>query len=140
MTRLSQKPGVQSTLILSRSTGAIVRTSGLVSTILDEFSDGDLTGSPTATKEKHEVLSSPQRNGTSTIGRRDSGARERGGLRSADDVARLVWTFFSSAGGMVEEMMGTEDEVKMLRLRTKRNELLIVPGEYHITSQVCSKD
>jgi len=50
-------------------------------------------------------------------------------LKSAEDVARLVWGFFGAAGGMVEEMMGEKDEVRLLRVRTRRNEVVIYPGE-----------
>jgi len=62
----------------------------------------------------------------------EEGNSGKGGLRNAEDVARLVWKLFSTAGETVDEMMGTEDEVKLLRLRTKRNELVIVPGEWRV--------
>lgn len=59
---------------------------------------------------------------------RDEEHNGRNGLRSAEEVAKLVWKFFGAAGETAEEMMGVEDEVKLLRLRTRRNELVIVPG------------
>ncbi|KAI9722536.1 MAG: hypothetical protein M1828_004531 [Chrysothrix sp. TS-e1954] len=130
LTRLSQKPGVQSTLILSRSTGAIVRASGLLSTNVDNTSDGTMPASPTTTRNSRGSFS--HANGGTRHGL-DS-ERQEGGLRSAEDVSRLVWGFFSSAGSMVEEMMGKEDGVRLLRLRTKRNELVIVPGRWQSTS------
>lgn len=102
LARLSQRPGVQSTLILSRDTGAIVRSTGLL-TAEDIAEEGDA------------VL-----NGVDTEGKQK-------GTRNAEDVARLVWNFVKGAGTTAEEMNGENDEVKLLRLRTKKNELVIVP-------------
>jgi dynein light chain roadblock-type len=39
----------------------------------------------------------------------------------------MVWSFIKAAGSLVEGL-DREDEVKLLRLRTKKNELVIVPG------------
>ncbi|KAF2202136.1 hypothetical protein GQ43DRAFT_439984 [Delitschia confertaspora ATCC 74209] len=108
LTRLSQKPGVQSTLILSRETGAIVRTSGLVSSSSDANPNSTLPPSADNTVDGY------------TNGRKESG------IHSAEDVARMVWSFLTAAGSLVEEL-DSEDEVKLLRLRTKKNELVIVP-------------
>lgn len=59
----------------------------------------------------------------------------KGQLRNADEVARAVWKFFSAAGGCVEEMVGKgqkegEDEVRLLRMRLRRSELVVVPGAF----------
>ncbi|PNS14822.1 hypothetical protein CAC42_2051 [Sphaceloma murrayae] len=105
--RLAQKPGVQATLVLSRQSGAIVQSSGL---------------------EKADVNEGDQ--GTS----RQDGVTERMGattmiLRPVEDIARLVFEYVSASSKMAREVNGTkEDELKLLRMRTKRNELVIVPG------------
>jgi dynein light chain roadblock-type len=109
LTRLSQKPGVQSTLVLSRENGAIVRTSGLIS--------NSTTSNPNSTL--------PASTDNSADG--FSNGRKESGIQSAEDVARMVWSFLSAAGSLVEGL-DAEDEVKLLRLRTKKNELVIVPG------------
>ncbi|OQO02113.1 hypothetical protein B0A48_11665 [Cryoendolithus antarcticus] len=103
LARLAQRPGVQSTLILSRDTGAIVRSTGLI-TAEDLAEDGEdaVNGS----------------NGSDTA---------KKGTRKADEVAHLVWTFVKNAGTTTTGLNGESDEVKLLRLRTKRNELVIVP-------------
>jgi len=113
LTRLGQKPGVQSTLILSRETGAIVRTSGLIS---NSSSANPNTTLPASAESKIEGYSN---------GRKESG------IHSAEDVARMAWTFVNSAGSMVEEL-DKEDEVKLLRLRTKKCELVIVPDSKYL--------
>lgn len=48
-------------------------------------------------------------------------------MQSAEDVASAVWKFLGAAGSLVDGL-DKEDEVKLLRLRTKKNELVIVPG------------
>lgn len=48
-------------------------------------------------------------------------------MQSAEDVASMVWSFLSAAGTLVDGL-DKEDEVKLLRLRTKKNELVIIPG------------
>lgn len=113
LARLSQKPGVQSTLIISRDTGAIVRTSGLVSR--DEAID------PESALPASDIAV----NGYT--GRDGENVR---GLQNAEDVARLVWNFVNVAGGLVQDLNGAQDdELKLLRLRTKKSELVIVPGK-----------
>jgi dynein light chain roadblock-type len=42
----------------------------------------------------------------------------------------LVWSFLKAAGSLVDGL-NKEDEVKLLRLRTKKNELVIVLGTRH---------
>lgn len=39
----------------------------------------------------------------------------------------MVWSFLNAAGDLLDGM-DKEDEVKLLRLRTKKKELVIVPG------------
>ncbi|KAL6710832.1 hypothetical protein ACN47E_007889 [Coniothyrium glycines] len=108
LTRLSQKPGVQSTLILSRENGTIIRTSGLISNSSSVNPNTTLPASNEATPD------------TYINGRRESG------IQSAEDVASMVWSFLTAAGALVDGL-DKDDEVKLLRLRTKKNELVIVP-------------
>ncbi|KAI9670900.1 MAG: hypothetical protein M1817_003785 [Caeruleum heppii] len=119
LTRLSQKAGVQSTLVLSRSTGAIVRTSGLISSSTSPNPNSVLpASSPSPAPTSGNGIS----DGVST-GPNRSG---NGGMHNAEQLAQMVHAFVSSAGGLVKGLDG-EDEVKLLRLRTRRNELVIVP-------------
>lgn len=105
LARLSQRPGVQSTLILSRDTGAIVRSTGLITA---------------------EDISEESESASNGIGGTDTEGKKKG-TRSAEAVARLVWNFVKNAGETTEELNGESDEVKLLRLRTKKNELVVVP-------------
>ena len=51
-------------------------------------------------------------------------------MSSAENVAKLVYAFVTAAGAMVDGLAGGEheDEAKLLRVRTKKNELVIFPG------------
>ncbi|KAF3046062.1 hypothetical protein E8E12_010765 [Didymella heteroderae] len=114
LTRLSQKPGVQSTLILSRDTGAIVRTSGLISTSSSASSNDALP------RESNETLVDNYANG-----------RTESGIQSAEEVASAVWKFFGAAGSLIGGL-DKDDDLRLLRLRTKKNELVIVPDPHYI--------
>lgn len=115
LARLSQRPGVQSTLILSRDTGAIVRSSGLVTP--DEITED--AAAPTT--------------GAYVNGNEEEVKKK--GTRNAEEVARLVYGFVKSVGTMIEELNGDNDEAKLLRIRTKKNELVVVPGMLRMSGQ-----
>ena len=118
LVRLSQRPGVQSTLILSRENGAIVRSSGLV-TAEEAEEEG---AAPTA---NGTYLNS---NSTQADGAGEGESRKRrSGTRKAEEVANLVYRFMKNVGDMVEELNGENDEGKLIRLRTKKNEVVVVP-------------
>lgn len=114
LARLSQRPGVQGTLVLSRDTGAIVQSSGLITD--DENGDGEAA--------RPRSSDATNTNGT------DNEAPKKG-TRRVEDVAGLVWRFAQSTASMIEELNGGSDEAKLLRVRTKKNELVIVPGMSH---------
>ncbi|KAK0939575.1 hypothetical protein LTR29_008824 [Friedmanniomyces endolithicus] len=119
LARLSQRPGVQSTLILSRETGAIVRSSGLITA--EELAEEDIaaaSGAPPATNNAGET------NGTDNA---DANNTRKKGTRNAEDVARMVWEYVKTVSLLVEELNGSHDEAKLLRVRTKRNEIVVVP-------------
>ncbi|KAB2579260.1 Dynein light chain-related protein [Lasiodiplodia theobromae] len=116
LTRLSQKAGVQSTLVLARDTGAIVHTSGFTST--------------SAAANPNTTLPAPAENAANGTAAATAppltNGKQETGMRSAEDVARMVHSFVEAAGELVKNLE-EEDEVKLLRLRTKKNELVIVP-------------
>lgn len=108
LSRLSQKAGVQATLILSRETGAIVRSSGLVSR--DDSSNAEST--------------LPASNGLTDD-------RTDGAMPNAEHVAEVVWKFAKAAGDMLQELSNSpDDDVRLLRLRSKNKEYVIFPGKH----------
>lgn len=111
LNRLSQKAGVQSTLVLERETGAVVRMSGAIST----------ASSLNSSQSRHESTTISALDDTPTGANKEP--------TKAEEVASMVWGFINTASGLVTGLDG-DDEVKLLRLRTKKNELVIVPGEW----------
>jgi dynein light chain roadblock-type len=118
LTRLSQKPGVQSTLLLSRTNGAIVRTSGLISKS-GSVNPNSALPAPTDDTEAY------------------TNGRQEGGMQSAEDVAWLVFKFVDAAGTLVDGL-DKEEEVRLLRVRTRKNELVIVPSMPYSQGIVCN--
>ncbi|KZF20885.1 hypothetical protein L228DRAFT_270152 [Xylona heveae TC161] len=166
LNRLSQKPGVQSVLILSRETGAIIRSSGLPSSTTNSNPNSALPPSISADQINGNQTSSSVGIDTGLVNR---GSDERNGLparprsshasagvMSAEEVARKVWSFLSAAGGLARDLLihnegdgeqdrdstingyvrgqseqrgAALDDVKLLRLRTKNNEIVIIPDK-----------
>ena len=99
---------MRSTLILSKTDGAIIRSTGLLT--------------------EAQVQSADAANGAAADGYRDVEG-ETPKRRTAEEVAKMVFSFVNSAAGLAGGME-EGDEVQLLRLRTRRNEFVIVPGEY----------
>lgn len=49
-------------------------------------------------------------------------------MDSAEDVARMAFEFVRAAGNTLQGL-DTEDNVRLLRMRTKKVEFVIVPGK-----------
>jgi len=123
LARLSSKPGVQSTLVLTRADGAIIRSEGLLSSTKQRRA----SSSDDVTKDE---------NGLSLVGRssrrntNDMNA-EAENPKSGEHIARAVWKYVQATEGLVEDMDG-EDELRLLRVRTKKNELVVVPSAKYL--------
>lgn len=63
------------------------------------------------------------------------GEVKKKGTRKAEEVAALVYAFVKSAGCMIEDLNGENDEAKLLRVRTKRNEVVVVPGMFMLIDE-----
>ncbi|KAL8723826.1 MAG: hypothetical protein Q9181_007161 [Wetmoreana brouardii] len=125
LSRLAAKPGVQSTLVLSKSDGSIIRSTGLLaSSRQSETPDSSLAanGFDHGSKRLSELSS---RNGND-FGGSDSGADK---TRSAEHVARMVFKFVAAANEFAEGM-DQGDDTKLLRMRTQKLEIVVVPGQY----------
>ncbi|TVY31009.1 Dynein light chain roadblock-type 2 [Lachnellula hyalina] len=111
MARLSGKAGVKATMMLDRSLNTVLQTSGSFSSFrsLDN-----------------------SRNTASTSA--ENGAVKEEGV---EEFAAMIWNFVNSAGGLVHDLDAEadgleQDDVKLLRLRTKKHELVIVPDAKYI--------
>ncbi|KAI1181105.1 hypothetical protein F4777DRAFT_2178 [Nemania sp. FL0916] len=115
--RLSKKPGVKAWLMLDRSNGAVLKTNGQIAAIRPAKQT-----SSTNNAANSSSLPTPTGGSFSVDGQSDSNNESL----AAQELASLVWSFLSSAGSLVDEIDG-EDELKLLRLRTKKQEFVIVP-------------
>ena len=125
LSRLAAKPGVQSTLILSKADGSIIRSSGLLA---DPPSDVLITGDPRSSAGISGGIDGiDDVVGEGLSSKEDIGTHEDRGTKTADEVAKMVFSLVQGARECVEGM-DKGDEVKLLRLRTRKNEIVIVPG------------
>ena len=122
LSRLAAKPGVQSTLILSKSDGSIIRSTGLLAATSSSTSQDLSLGNGTAPTGAAEPVDAI-RSGTDYPS--DMADDKKG--NSADEIARMVFAFVTDAKAFTEGM-DKSDEVQLLRLRTRKNEVVIVPG------------
>jgi len=113
--RLTKKVGVKATIVLDRAKGSILRTSGQISSIRTAKSTNG-SGLPIQAPSSFDG---------------DTNAGVVNEAQGAEELAALVWSFTRTAGSLVQEI-DTEDELKLLRLRTKKQELVIVPDSKYI--------
>ncbi|SCO86970.1 uncharacterized protein FRV6_11097 [Fusarium oxysporum] len=108
--RLSKKPGVKASIVLDRTTGAILKTSGQI----DALQTSKTRTTSTATSFSNE-----------------GPALEESETKGVEQFAAMVWNYVNSSGSLVQELDG-EDELKLLRLRTRKQELVIVPDPKYL--------
>ena len=113
---MAAKPGVQSTLILSKTDGTVIQSTGLLAA--SESEEAIAPQSPSG-KTKLE--------GSENADVRGDGPDQPKRSNTAEDVARMVFAFVTAAKEFSDGMY-TTDEVKLLRMRTRKNEIVIVPG------------
>ncbi|KAG9250094.1 uncharacterized protein F5Z01DRAFT_678127 [Emericellopsis atlantica] len=108
--RLSRKPGFKASIVLDRTTGSMIKTTG------------DLSALRTS-KSRDEATAASFSN--------EAPAAEESESKGIEDFAAMVWNYVNSSGQLVQEM-DTDDELKLLRLRTKKQEIMIVPYPKYI--------
>ena len=118
LARLASRPGVQSTLILSKVDGTVISSMGRIANM--SLSDASSSTLPNTTAEDGH------------IGRYDPKSifdgGEDGSMKNAQGIASLIFAFVSAAGGLAQGLDEGND-IQLLRLRTPRNETVIVPGQ-----------
>ncbi|KAG8629313.1 hypothetical protein KVT40_003178 [Elsinoe batatas] len=110
LSRLADKPGVQATLVLSRQSGDIVQSSGL------EKADNNA-----------------QSDGAGQDGLQGRDAARTSSFKPVEEVASMIFNYVTASARIAQEMTTSDgDEVKLLRMRTRRSELVIVPDAHYI--------
>ncbi|KAL5606354.1 hypothetical protein BROUX41_002771 [Berkeleyomyces rouxiae] len=125
LVRLSKKPGVKATIILDRTSGAVLKTSGNIASLR-----------PVSLRNQPPTDSATTSPTTPTIESEANGAfpipsAHEVEMRGAQRYAALVWAFVNTTDALVDDLEA-EDELKLLRLRTKRQELVIVPDSKYL--------
>jgi len=108
--RLSKKAGVLATLVLDRTEGGRIITT---------------TGALTPSR------SSTARSPSAPLSTADDSVTGQGEHQGVQEMASMVWSFVNATGDLVQGL-DEEDEVKLLRLRTKKYELVIVPDPKYL--------
>jgi dynein light chain roadblock-type len=137
LSRLSKKAGVKATIILDRASGAILKTSGEIA-----------QSRPRRPSAASNLPNQP--GGSFSVDAKESQASEPS---PAEELAGRVWNFVRGAGVLVQELddevslpfsrtaadrrwvaneLPLKDELKLLRLRTKKQELVIVPDPKYL--------
>jgi len=84
--RLSKKPGVRATIILDRTSGAILKTSGQVGSIRTTKSSGSSVPA------------------TGSFNNNESNGGGASHDQNAEELASMIWNFVSTAGSLVHEL------------------------------------
>lgn len=121
---MAAKPGVQSTLLLSKTDGSIIRSSGLLARASPPSLGSTVTNSAASNGSGNVDIAD-----SVGLGYYDVDSKETSKEKRAEDVAKMVFSFVSSAGTLVEGM-DEGDEVRLLRIRTRKSEIVIFPGQY----------
>ena len=114
LSRLTSKAGIQSTLILSKSDGSILQCTGRLAS-RSQISDIDTPASPARLQ--------------GTTGQIE---------RPAESLAKTVFAFVDQAKEFADGVVGDKplgekggegEEVRLLRLRTRKEEIVVYPGK-----------
>ncbi|KAI9904110.1 hypothetical protein N3K66_000639 [Trichothecium roseum] len=114
LNRLARKPGVKASVVIDRSSGSILKTSG------------DLSALRTS-KSRNESTAASFSN--------EAPAAEESESKGLEDFAALVWNYVNMSGQLVQDMEA-DDELKLLRLRTKKQEIVIVPDPKYLLTVI----
>lgn len=129
--RLSKKPGVKASIVLDRVNGVILKTSGDVSAL--------------RTAKARDAA-------TAVSFSNEAPVAEESESKGLEDFAAMIWNFVNTSGQLVQEVdtevrlalfsvVSTaanveQDELRLLRLRTKKQEIVIVPDSKYILAVV----
>ncbi|KAL8773486.1 MAG: hypothetical protein Q9209_001590 [Squamulea sp. 1 TL-2023] len=124
LARLAAKPGVQSTLVLSKVDGSIIKSTGLLADpTIPSSSDPSAVGNGPNQDIKSFSPSIPSNSNS-----REGYEGHEGLTDSAQHVAKMVFKFVAAAKEFAEGME-EGDDARLLRMRTRKHEIVIVPGQ-----------
>ncbi|KAK7742873.1 hypothetical protein SLS63_000441 [Diaporthe eres] len=131
LNRLSKKPGVKATIALDRASGTILKTAGQISSLRTSSSQQQQSDSQSSTAAAAATTLSASTSDVPASSGSAVAAGTGSETQGAEELASMVWAFVNTAGGLVHGL-DTEDELKLLRVRTKKQELVIVPDAKYL--------
>ncbi|KAF8853160.1 hypothetical protein BDZ45DRAFT_658388 [Acephala macrosclerotiorum] len=133
MERLSSKAGVLATLAIDRTSSTLLSFKGTLSTLLVSSQ-----GTASAPNANSVAVRSPTTTGpasTITAASNGNSVGDAVSISSAeqgiDEFVRMIWGYVNTTGQLVADM-DPDDDLKLLRLRTKKHELVIFPDSKFI--------
>ncbi|CEJ92158.1 Putative Dynein light chain-related protein [[Torrubiella] hemipterigena] len=114
LARLTKKPGVKASIVIDRASGAILKTSGDTSVL-------------TTTKSRNAATAASFSNEANTADESQS--------KGLEDFGSMIWNFANSSGQVVENI-DSDDELRLLRLRTKKQEIAIVLDQNYLLTVI----
>ncbi|KAG6132183.1 hypothetical protein E4U38_003529 [Claviceps purpurea] len=112
--RLATKPGVRAGIVLDRASGAIIKTSGELSALRTAKARDAATAASFSNEAPTAEASESQ---------------------GVEDFAAMIWNYVNASAHLVQDM-DKEDALRLLRLRTKRQEIVIVPDAKYILTVI----
>ncbi|CAK7270270.1 hypothetical protein SEPCBS119000_004003 [Sporothrix epigloea] len=139
--RLAKKAGVKATILLNRATGSILKMEGQIASI--RTAAGESSSSNGTVKDASDPTMDDGSTGTSGLiaggfandslpnglSGGDGGPVDE--TKGARELAGLVWNYVKISGDLVSAI-DTEDELRLLRLRTKKQEIVVVPDPKYL--------
>ncbi|MCJ1283121.1 hypothetical protein MMC26_002448 [Xylographa opegraphella] len=122
LARIASKPGVQSTLVLSRADGAIIRATGFAT---------NGSNSPANEISIHQSVEPHTALPESADGKIEYARNRTQSSKTAEEVAKMIFQFVSTTTGLINDLE-EGDDVQLLRLRTRNSEIVIVPDSAYI--------
>ncbi|PMD60900.1 uncharacterized protein K444DRAFT_628926 [Hyaloscypha bicolor E] len=110
--RLSSKPGVVASLVIDRASNALLKSTGTFSFWSASTSNSTQTAATNASSTPSTATETPSTDSTSQF-------------------ASTIIGYVDSTGALVQHM-DSEDDLKLLRVRTKKHEIVIVPDSKFI--------
>lgn len=129
---MTKKPGVKASIVIDRASGAILKTSGDTSVL-------------TTTKSRNAATAASFSNEANTADENQS--------KGLEDFGSMIWNFANSSGHLVENidsdvrlqamrnvsppiLIFMQDELRLLRLRTKKQEIAIVLDQNYLLTVI----
>lgn len=131
--RLATKPGVRAGIVLDRASGAIIKTSGELSALRTAKARDAATAASFSNEAPTAEASESQ---------------------GVEDFAAMIWNYVNASAHLVQDMDKEvtenirmpfslpwltkllQDALRLLRLRTKRQEIVIVPDAKYILTVI----